>query len=148
MSYLKKAIGANEKLIKKASVHWFIYVWPAIWILLGIITIQFTVGILLLIGLVTLIGAFIYQATTDLAVTDKKIIAKWGLISRNTIEQRLTKIDTIQVNQGIFGRIFGFGSILVTGSGVSATPIKNIANPLEFRRNVEQAVEVLEGSGN
>jgi len=65
----------------------------------------------------------------------KRVIAKFGLISRSTIEINLQKIESIQVNQGILGRIFNFGSIVVSGAGNPQAPIPGISSPLEFRRS-------------
>ncbi|MEM6414347.1 MAG: PH domain-containing protein [Pseudomonadota bacterium] len=147
MSYLRKAIGPNETLKYKAKVHWVVFLNPIILMLVGLLLVAATGGfsvILLILGFLGLIGGFIYSATTDLAVTNKKVIAKWGLISRKTIEQRLSKIDTVQVDQSVFGRILNYGSITVTGSGFTPTPIKNIADPMTFRRSVEQAEEQAE----
>lgn len=96
------------------------------------------VGLVLLplygLGLIFLLGAAIRYFTTEVAITNKRVVAKFGLIRRRTIEINLQKIESIQVNQGIFGRIFGFGSIIVAGAGNPQAPIPGIADPLSFRR--------------
>ena len=94
----------------------------------------------MIISLLPLAGVWLENSTTELAITNKKVIAKWGFISRKTLEQRLEKVDSIQVDQSMTGRFFDYGTIIVHGSGSSTTPIKAIANPLEFRRQVENAV--------
>ncbi len=142
MGYLEQSIGPRERLLFEAKVHWIVYAAPVFWMIVGVVLAPVTYYISLILtigGLIALIGALIYSSTTDLAVTDKKIIAKWGLISRRTIEQRLGKVDTVQVDQGILGRILDYGNITVTGSGFAPTPIKLIAKPLTFRRAVEAA---------
>jgi uncharacterized membrane protein YdbT with pleckstrin-like domain len=77
--------------------------------------------------------AWLYTYSTELAVTSKRVIAKFGFIRRNTIELRNDKVESLHIDQGIIGRIFNFGSIVVTGSGGTHAPIPYIANPLKFR---------------
>ena len=86
------------------------------------------------LGLLFWAAAAIRYLTTELAITNKRVIAKFGLISRSTIEINLQKIESIQVNQGILGRIFNFGSIVVSGAGNPQAPIPGISSPLQFRR--------------
>ena len=63
------------------------------------------------------VRAFLYRQTTELAVTNKRVIAKVGIISRATIEQRLEMVDSVQVKQGIIGRLLGAGSVGIRGAG-------------------------------
>ena len=86
------------------------------------------------------LGAWLTRVTTELAVTNRKVVGKWGLISRRTIEQRLDKVDSIEVEQTILGRILGYGTVEVRGSGVTMTPLRLIGDPLTFRRRVEDAL--------
>ena len=144
MSYINKSIGADERLVASAKIHWVALVYPTILLILGVATLQFYVGYFFLFAAsFQLLGAIVHRTTTDLAVTNKKLIAKWGLFRRQTIEQRIGKIDTIQVDQGIMGRLLNYGSITVTGSGFAPTPIKTIADPLAFRRAVELAEDAV-----
>ncbi|MBU2537860.1 MAG: PH domain-containing protein [Proteobacteria bacterium] len=98
----------------------------------------FLLGLVLIsvygLGLLFWIAAAIRYFTTELAITNKRVIAKFGLISRSTIEINLQKIESIQVNQGILGRIFNYGSIVVSGAGNPQAPVPGISNPLQFRR--------------
>lgn len=94
-------------------------------------------GVLLLpvvIGLFLLIWAWIRYATTELAVTNKRVIAKTGLIQRKTVELFISKVESVQVDQGILGRIFDYGTVTLTGTGVQSAPFKSIADPLQFRK--------------
>ena len=75
-----------------------------------------------------------YYYTTELAITNKRVIAKFGLIRRNTVEMNISKVESIQVDQGILGRIFNFGSVLVSGAGDPKAPIPGISHPLKFRK--------------
>ena len=98
----------------------------------------------MLIGIVFLLIAFINVWTTELAITNRRIIAKTGLIRRNTIELKVTRVESLGVDQGILGRIFNFGSIIVKGIGGSNAPIPYIAKPLEFRQRVNHYLDELD----
>ena len=89
------------------------------------------------IGLLFLLAAWIDSITTELAVTTKRVISKRGLISRKTVELNLAKVEAIGVNQSILGRILGYGTVTVVGTGGTKEPFLYIASPLEFRRVVQ-----------
>ena len=78
--------------------------------------------------------AFLKWWSTELAITDKKVVAKYGLISRQTVEILLPRIESIQVQQGFIGRICNFGTLVMSGTGTAQAPIVGISNPLMFRR--------------
>lgn len=96
------------------------------------------IGLILLpifgLGLLFLIPAAITYFTTELAITNKRVIAKFGLIRRDTIEMNITKIESIQIEQGVLGRIFNYGSIVIAGAGDPKAPILGISDPLKFRK--------------
>ena len=85
---------------------------------------------------------FIERHVTEIAITNKRIIAKFGLISRQTIEINLHKVESTQVHQGVFGRLLNYGSIVISGAGNPQASIPYIENPLEFRR---QCMAMLDG---
>lgn len=124
-NYVEGSLLPGEQVAYTAKVS----LWSLLpLILIGLLTITFLVGILFLLA------AAIRYYTTELAITNKRIIAKFGFISRSTIELNLNKAESIQVNQGILGRIFDFGSIIVSGAGAPQAPVPGISQPLEFRR--------------
>lgn len=96
-------------------------------------------------GVGTIIGLrnFIRVACTEFGVTTKRVIIKTGVISRKTQEVILQKVESIAVNQSIGGRILGYGTIVITGSGGSNDAHKNIAHPLEFRQTVQEQIQRL-----
>lgn len=132
MSYVNQNLISNERVLRRAKITNWSYLIPACMVpVFGI-------------GLILLILAFIRQITTELALTDKRVIAKVGLISRRTIEQRLTKVESLRVEQSILGRILNYGTVVVQGTGGAATPIKNVADPLAFKSTLENQVNVVE----
>ncbi|MGQ1342123.1 PH domain-containing protein [Acinetobacter baumannii] len=75
------------------------------------------------------------------------MIAKSGLIRRNTIELKVNRVESLGVDQSITGRIFNFGSVVVKGTGGSHAPIPYIARPLEFRQQVNHYLDELDDNG-
>lgn len=125
-SYVESNLIKNEKVQYEGKTS----VWSLLpRIFLGLILLPFF-GI----GLLFWASAAITYYTTELAITNKRVIAKFGLIRRNTVEMNVSKVESIQVDQGILGRIFNFGSVLVSGAGDPKAPIPGISNPLQFRK--------------
>ena len=125
-SYVEGALMSGEQVVYEGKT--------SIWSLLPLIVL----GLIFLaawgLGIIFWIIAAIRYLTTELAITNKRIIAKFGFISRTTIELDIQKAESIQVRQGILGRIFNFGSIVVSGAGAPQAPVPGISHPLEFRR--------------
>ncbi len=93
------------------------------------------------IGLIFFIIAFIRYKTTELVVTNKKLIAKVGFVKRRTIELLLNKVESVQVNQSVLGRMLNYGSVIVSGAGTPQAPVKGISNPIEFRKQFMEIQE-------
>ncbi|MBV9066215.1 MAG: PH domain-containing protein [Methylobacteriaceae bacterium] len=163
MSYVEGSLGQGEVVTYVTHKHWVIFVAPIFQLVVALVLvgIGFKIGdlwiwlgwlmrilgyVVLAIGAVHLLGAWISRITTELAVTNRKVVGKWGLISRRTIEQRLDKVDSIEVEQSILGRILGYGTVEVRGSGVSMTPLRLIGDPITFRRRVEDALNAAKAS--
>ena len=99
-------------------------------------------GVLLMLGVtIVLLKALVTYFSTELAVTNKRIIVKVDLISRNTIELNHTKVESFIVNQSVFGRMFDFGTVTINGTGSVRTPILSITEPLQFRRRAIEQIE-------
>jgi uncharacterized membrane protein YdbT with pleckstrin-like domain len=136
-SYVESNLIKDEKVQYEGKTS----IWSLLpKILLGLILLPFY-GV----GLLFWASAAITYFTTELAITNKRVIAKFGLIRRNTVEMNISKVESIQVDQGILGRIFNFGSVLVSGAGDPKAPIPGISHPLQFRK---MFFEVQEGSSN
>ncbi|ABM04297.1 membrane-flanked domain protein [Psychromonas ingrahamii 37] len=142
MSYVNNNLMSNEDVIYEAKIHWFIFVPSAVLFLLGIIySTDGAGGILFLIAIILFVRAIIAKATTELAITSKRVIAKTGLISRSTIELNHSKVESFNIDQSIFGRLFGYGTLVINGTGGGKTPISNIDAPLEFRKNAMSTID-------
>ena len=144
MSYVSDSLGPGETIVHEATIHWIVYFWPLVATLVGLgAALLFWPFGLVVFGaaLLWLLVAWFMSRTTELAVTSRKVVAKVGFIARSTIEQRLEKVDSVSVDQSFLGRVLGFGNVTVHGTGINATPIKRIADPLTFRRKVGEAIE-------
>ena len=98
------------------------------------------------IGLVLLLIAWITIKSTELGVTNKRVIVKTGFISRRTVELNLQKVESVQVDQGLMGRVLNFGTIVIAGGGNPFAPLAGIADPLGFRRAFLEAQEAALGA--
>ena len=132
-SFVQGTLGKDEKIIVEGRVSGWALV-PSI--IIGIITIP-----LFGLGIIIILSAVFTYISTELAVTNKRVVAKTGFIKRSTIELNLSKVESIQVHQGLFGRILNYGSLVVSGAGNPQAPIPNIADPMSFRRLATEAQE-------
>lgn len=129
MSYIEESLSSGENIEGIFKFHWFVRIPLALWIILGIPT----------LGLTLLLALYEYLRLkyTEQGITNKRIILKTGIISRKSQEIKLKAIETVEIDQGILGRIFGFGSIKVTGQGISDLIFKNVADPMSVKRQIE-----------
>jgi len=88
------------------------------------------------VGVILILVALIRRSTTELVLTDRRIIAKRGFIARDTVEMNLSKVESLHVNQGLIGRMLDYGDVTVVGTGSSLEPLRGVSNPLELRRKL------------
>ncbi len=133
-TYINSVLGAGENVLYTAQVsNWS----QLIFYILTVILFPF--------GLIFLAVTIIRIKTTELAITNKKVIAKTGFIQRNTIEILLHKVESVQVHQSILGRMLNYGTIVVSGAGNPQAPIKGISVPIKFRKQCMDIQEQAEG---
>jgi uncharacterized membrane protein YdbT with pleckstrin-like domain len=96
---------------------------------------------LIILGSVILAMAVVRRNATEMAVTNKRVIIKVGFLTKRTVELFLSKVESVGVEQTLLGRMLGFGSITVRGTGGTNEPFSHVANPLEFRRQVQHQIE-------
>ncbi|MGD0022133.1 MAG: PH domain-containing protein [Smithellaceae bacterium] len=150
MSYIEQNLMNGESIVYESKLHWVIFLRPAMCFIVAIIFfssgshVEPFGGLFVLIGIVIGIASFINYKTSEFGITNKRVIVKVGFIHRNSIEVLLNKIEGIQVNQGILGRILGFGSITITGTGGTKDPFHKIEAPLEFRRKAQEQIAIVQ----
>lgn len=146
MSYIDTNLISGESVIYRAKLHWIIFVWPVIWFIVAVLffmggkDVAAFGGIFALVGVLNGLAAFINYSTSEFGLTNKRVMVKVGFISRKSFEVLLTKVEGVQVDQSILGRILGFGSIVVSGTGGSKDPFQKISAPLEFRKSVQEQI--------
>ena len=149
MDYLEKNLLPGETVAYRAHLHPIIYLQSVFFGLVGLSFVVFglanpELSFFWMLGAVFLlyaaaVGAYhaVRSASSEFAVTSKRVVIKVGFIKRKTLEMVLTKVETIRVDQSILGRMLGYGTIVVTGTGGTNEPFAALANPLEFRRQVQ-----------
>ena len=147
-SYAKAVLADGESIVYRAVVsHWaYARAYCTCAVLLtvgGAVLIGDPRGAIFAFGALissagVLIGlsAFIGQRTTELVLTDRCLIAKWGLLSRTTVELALKRVESFHVTQSVLGRVLNYGDVTVVGVGASLEPLHGIKNPLELRRRI------------
>jgi uncharacterized membrane protein YdbT with pleckstrin-like domain len=143
MSYMTRQLLPGERIVCTASIHWIVYVPSLIplllcaYLLIAHRSVKFavyTATALGLYGLYRLARALIVTMTTELGVTNRRVVAKIGLIRRETIELNHSKVESFNVLQTILGRILGYGTLVVTGTGGTSMAVPIISRPMAFRR--------------
>ena len=149
MRYVRRVLQPGETIVYATRLHEIIF-WRAILSLTIAIVLtasawrvadnqnlslalQIAAAIFVLSALSSAFRAFIRRATTELAVTDQRVIYKTGLLARHTLEMNRAKVESVTVDQTIFGRVFGYGTVTVRGVGSAFEPVRNIGDPLTFR---------------
>ncbi|HLF58714.1 MAG TPA: PH domain-containing protein [Alphaproteobacteria bacterium] len=151
MSYVEKTLQAGETIVYQTRLHWIVFL-PAIVVAAGgLIAILFsgragdatlvnlvkTLGLaLILFAAVMAISMWIQFASTEMAITNRRVVAKIGFIWRRTIEMERQKVESVSVDQSILGRVLDYGTIIVRGTGSTLEPMANIDDPLEFRNKL------------
>jgi len=145
MGYIKSTLMSDENITYQTKLHWIILLWPIFWLIALIIMFMdqetfILASILVVVFLYSACKNIIIFITSEFAVTNKRVIMKTGFIKRNSLEILLSKVESLGVDQGILGRILGFGTISVVGSGGSKNLFKKICDPLELRKKVHEEI--------
>lgn len=132
MSYVSRTLGSKEQILYSTGYHW-LYSFGALLLTISII------------GLPWGIAMFIRAFATEIAVTTDRFVRKTGLISIQSEEVSLDKIEEVTVVQSILGRIFGYGNVQVHGTGMGDIKCTMVDNPIRMRREIQTAREGLKG---
>ena len=152
MSYIEKNLMNGENIVYRTKLHWVVFLWPVIWFVVAIMffsgggDVAAAGGLFILIAILTGIASFINFKTSEFGITNKRFVIKVGFIRRNSLEVLLNKVEGIQVNQGILGRILGFGSITVSGTGGTKNQFHKIDAPLEFKKRAQEQIASVQDS--
>jgi uncharacterized membrane protein YdbT with pleckstrin-like domain len=142
--YVDKVLQPGEQVRYRAKLNWILYT-PgiAVWIVALVLYFatsgaffHFVALLIFTAGLVWIARAWFRWWTTEIAVTDRRIIYKTGFISRKTTEMHMDKVESVDVEQSVLGRILDYGNVVVRGTGSGLEPIRDIDAPLELRNHI------------
>jgi uncharacterized membrane protein YdbT with pleckstrin-like domain len=147
MSYVEDSLVPGEEILYEAKISLAIFIVAVItlvflWIIMGLLWSfipqlkLLAIIIAFLVSLFTLLQELLVYLTTEFALTNKRIIAKKGLIQRHSLEIVLSKVESVSVDQGLAGSIFGYGTVTVIGSGGTKESFSTISNPMELRKKI------------
>ena len=149
MPYVDRVLQEGETVRHIARISWVTYLpglflWAVAGVLAGLLpsepALHFFVltvaAIVFIIGTMLLARAWFYRVTTEIAVTDRRIIYKRGFIRRYTVEMHMDKVESVDVDQSILGRLLDYGDVIIHGTGVGLEPLQNIDHPLELRNHI------------
>jgi uncharacterized membrane protein YdbT with pleckstrin-like domain len=150
MSYVDRHLLTGETVTFRTRLHWKLYCLPGLVVVillapLTVLALNSTTKLLALLpavaALVILAVPFLKRRSSEFAVTTKRVIIKLGVLNTRSVELLLPKIEGITVSQSLGGRLFGYGQIVVIGTGGTQEPFPGIQAPLDFRQAVQAATD-------
>jgi uncharacterized membrane protein YdbT with pleckstrin-like domain len=163
VSYLDESLTSGEVVLYRTRLHWSVLVWPVlVAVLFGVgaialfsaaigTRVQGRAGVFVFLGLLCgLVAAaavavgLIRRSSTEMAVTNRRVLMKTGIFARKTIELVLSKVESIGVEQGVMARLAGYGTVVVRGTGGTHELFERVARPLEFRRQVQEQINQIQ----
>jgi len=149
MAYIHSILEPGEQIRYHTTISWTVYT-PAI--LLAICAVAsllaggsyagmanigwFAAIVFALAAIVVFLPAWFRRLTTEIAVTDRRVILKRGLIRRHTVEMNMQKVESVDVDQTLIGRLFNYGNVTIRGTGSSFEKLNRIDSPLKLRTTV------------
>jgi hypothetical protein len=168
MSYVQNNLVPGEKLLYQTRHHWIVLIGPVLfatllgvpglWLLVeamssrpddaggiasvpgGAHSVEIVGGLLVLIAAGALAYGIAKRNATEMAVTDRRVLIKTGMGSRRTLDLMMSRVESIGVEETVWGRMVGYGDVVVRGTGGTPESFVKIANPQEFRRQVQQQI--------
>jgi len=149
VAYLDTLLQPGESILARSRPHWIILLAPIAEVIAAVIVAMATFvvlphgqlallgyGIAVILGVggaLHLIARALTRSTTEYGVTNMRVVQKRGIVSLHTIEMNLDKVESVDVDQSLIGRMFGFGTVAIHGVGSRWDPIIGIEDPLGFR---------------
>lgn len=130
MSYIEESLSKNEEILGSYGFH-------------GIILAPVIIFTILIVTIPIALWLYLNIKSTERGFTNKRVIVKNGIIGRSTREIKLTAIETIEISQGVLGRILNYGTIKITGRGISTIALPLIEDPVAVKRAIESVTEPL-----
>jgi uncharacterized membrane protein YdbT with pleckstrin-like domain len=163
MRYIHKTLIENEQIIYMTRPHWIIFAVPIAALLLAFCIFLFGNQLIVLnikiykltlfeilaifaalYGLYHFLKIYIFYRSAEYGITNKRVLMKTGWIEREALEIFLDKIEGVHIDQTVPGRILGYGSVMIIGTGGSKDPFNMVPRPLHFRKLVQQEMDYAE----
>jgi hypothetical protein len=158
VSYIEKHLIEGETVIYSTRLHWIVLLGPILLSLPGLVLLSYYgVGsgkgdanstpvagagaVLVVVGLILFGIGLVKRNATEMTVTNRRIVVKVGLAARRTVEMLLSRVESIGVEESVTGRVLGYGTVIVRGTGGTPESFDTIAHPLEFRTCVQEQIE-------
>ncbi len=145
MSYVEQNLLPGEKLLHRGRLHWIIYAPGFIFLLTAaafyLVTRSNLSLTLALLGLLMLLKSYIQRQNTEFAVTNRRVIVKVGWFAREALDMALDRIESILLEQTVWGRMLDYGTLIVHGTGGGSEALSTVQDPLNFRKVALAAIE-------
>ena len=147
MSYVDTILEPGEQVRYRTSISWTVYA-NALWVSLAAAIVayigykttvdwlRYVSGALAAIALVLFALGALRRAATEIAVTDRRIIFKRGIVRRHTVEMNMAKVESVDVDQTLIGRLFDYGDVTLRGVGSTFERLSLVDSPLKLRSSV------------
>jgi uncharacterized membrane protein YdbT with pleckstrin-like domain len=151
MAYYTKVLQPDERVLVVGHLHWSIYTHAVLILALAVAVavgafwvpdanwqriVWLAAAVVAVLGLLAFLAAWIRRHATEIVVTDRRVIFKRGILSRYTVEMNVSKIETVDVDQGLGARLLGYGTVLIRGTGSGIEPLRRVGDPLAIRNAI------------
>jgi uncharacterized membrane protein YdbT with pleckstrin-like domain len=148
MRYIERILQPGERLLYSGTIHWVVYTPAIVFSLIAVALLtqvkQGSAGTAWLLGSVALwlaagvafFSAWFRRWTTEIDVTDRRVVYKRGFINRHTVEMNMDKVESVDVDQSLLGRILDYGDVTINGTGEGWETLRGIGAPIELRNQI------------
>jgi uncharacterized membrane protein YdbT with pleckstrin-like domain len=142
LSYIQQVLQPGETIRYQGSVSWVLYLAPLALAIAGVVAaatgpVGWMIGaICFAVALILTLRAWFIRWTTEIAVTNLRVIYAKGFIQRRSVEIHMDKVESVDVDQSVLGRVFNYGTVMVRGTGATLEPFRDIDRPIDFRNQV------------
>ena len=147
--YLEQVLATDEQILETAQLHWVNYLKQWFFAFFGAVFFMFFLMLpdsqpalnLAIVSFGVSVYSWLKNRTTEMVITNRRVVLKRGIISVHTSEIRNVKVETVRLHQGILGRVLGYGDLVFTGTGESHTIFSVVASPAKTKAKFEAIID-------